>query len=317
MRKLVLTLSIAATGFAATAAYFALELNAARAELAAVRSTSPRSSPVTVVAAASVAPRPPAATGAGPNQQSPPSNVMVLSIDGPEQREHSRSFLEAYRDPAGYQNLFKDRLRMLRPIYADLGRTLGLKNEDADQLIELLVRQQLATEEAASKCLAEPSCNYTGVAPDLAGAQEREIAGRFGTETLDALRFYERSHNERQTVTELRGRLPDSARLSDAKARELVHALTEENASIQEDMAKVNYGIAQSNSGAFVSMEADDTGAREAAAAEYNRRMLDRAAGVLSAEQLAVYQQMIDTAVEESRNFRSLPSAAIREVPQK
>ena len=72
--------------------------------------------------------------------------------------------------------------------------------------------------------------------------------------------------------------------------------------------------LGKSNAGAFVPMEADDSGAREAAAAEYNRRIVERAAGVLTAEQLVVYQQMIDTAVEQERSFRALPQAAIREV---
>jgi len=316
MRKLVLILSVATAVLAASTAYLAYQLDATRDKLAAASASSRPPEPASVIAAASPAPRPPAAKAAAQIDESPAPNVVALSIYGPEQRERSRKFLAKYRDPAGYEELLKDRIRMMHPLYSDLGRTLALKKEEADQLIELLVRQQLATEETASKCLAEPSCNYTGVPSDLAGAQEREIAERFGADTVDELRFYERSNNERQTVTELRGRLPDNARLSDAKARELVHALTEENARIQEDMAKVGYGIAQSNAGAFVAMEADETGAREAAAAEYNRRILDLASGVLSAEQLAVYQQMIDASVEQNRSFRPLPSAAVRAAPR-
>src|SRR5512144_104456 len=94
-------------------------------------------------------PRPPAGKVAAPG-------AVALPVSSPQQRERSRSFVAKYRDPAGYEELFKDRLRMLRPTYADLGRTLGLKDEEAEQLTELLVRQELASEEAASKCIAEP-----------------------------------------------------------------------------------------------------------------------------------------------------------------
>jgi hypothetical protein len=70
------------------------------------------------------------------------------------------------------------------------------------------------------------------------------------------------------------------------------------------------------NNGAYVAMDRDATGAREAAATEYNRRLRERAAGILSSEQLAVYEQMFEDAVEQSRSFQSAPSAAIRRAPQ-
>src|SRR5690242_10091521 len=108
MRKLVLAPSIAAAVFAATSAYLALELNAARTELASARPASRHTDPVAVVARTSAAARAPDTTVAGPDAQSPAPHVMALSIDGPEQRQRLRNFLTTYRDPAGYESLFKD-----------------------------------------------------------------------------------------------------------------------------------------------------------------------------------------------------------------
>src|SRR4051812_46904756 len=110
---------------------------------------------------------------------------------------------------------------MLRSAYKDLGRVLGLSHEDAGQLFELLARQELAAEEAAAVCLADNACRYTGISGSLTLQQEREIAAQFGAETLEALKFYRASGNQRQSVAALRGELPDHARLSDAKANEL------------------------------------------------------------------------------------------------
>jgi len=298
MRKLVLFLSVAMAVLGASTVWLAVRLHQAPGALAAQAPPASRSKnpPITnmVVPIAAVPPSPPA------ESMRPADNVsheVALSIYSPEQRKRSRDFLEKYRDPAGREELVADRRQMLRPLYADLGRSIGLSRERADQLIELLVQRQLTSEEAAAKCLSEPGCNYSGIPEDLARAQEREISEQFGAETLEQLRFFEQSVNQRQTVTMLRGRLPDSARLSDAKASDLVQALVDEDALIQKDMERVGDGIAYSD-GAYVEAQADPTGARSAAVREYNRRLLDRAANILSAEQLAIFQQLIDAAVE-------------------
>ena len=110
----------------------------------------------------------------------------------------------------------------------------------------------------------------------------------------------------RAREAELRDRLPDSARLSDAKAEELVRALVEESELITRDMRRVQYGVGTSNYMAYVVMDADPDGAKAAAAEDYNRRLRETAAGVLSSEQLAIFAQAQDDAIEQHRTFQQL-----------
>ena len=105
------------------------------------------------------------------------------------------------------------------------------------------------------------------------------------------------------------GNLPDSARLTDAKAEELVKAWVEETELIRRDMQRLQVGVGTFNGLTYVVMEPDPDGSRTAAADDYNRRMRERAAGVLTSEQLAVLAQEQAEAIEQARTFHQLSLA--------
>jgi len=181
-----------------------------------------------------------------------------------------------------------------------LQRHLGLDDANYDRLMDLLAQQELEMQEATSRCITSPGCDYQIANRDLFEAQRRELAATFGPDMQDQIMDFRLTGGERETVGQLRARLPDSARLSDSKSDELVRALNAENRRVSEERTE---GIGMHNGVIWVVMGPDENGERAKRAAEYNRRLRDAASGVLTAEQLAAYELMQEEALEQSRAF--------------
>jgi hypothetical protein len=313
MKWLALTLGVVALFFAGTTAYFARELHEERS-LRTAATQAP--TPVAVEASAN--------SGASPASTSPPAvsadvahpvtqtlgQHAPLSEEEMQQRaaEQSRKFLAQLSEPAGREKLLDEHKAMLKVGSQGMASYLKMDEDQFSRFIELLAEHFLAQREVATRCMLDPQCRYRGTPADMNSAQELELASTFGADTMERYRFFMRSSNERQLVTELRGRLPDNARLPDAKAEELVKVLVEETTRIGEDMKSVGYGIGTSNGLTFVVMDDDPDGKRAAAAAEYNRRLLDRASGVLTPAQLEAYAQLQNDTLEQSQAMRRLTS---------
>jgi hypothetical protein len=224
--------------------------------------------------------------------------------------DQARKFLAEIADPAGRARALEQHRAMLRIGTQGLADYLELDPDEFARFFELQAQHSLAQREIATRCMLEPNCVYRGPSDDLVAAQEREIASAFDADTVERYQYFMRSGNERQAVSELRGRLPDTARLSDAKADELVRVWVEESGRIQQDMKRVGYGIATQNSMVYVVMDKDPDGARAAAAAEYNQRWRELAGTVLTPEQLAVYSRLQEEALEQARAFEEMRGGA-------
>ena len=332
MKRLSWTLGLIALFFAATTVYFARALHVERAHsAAAVTAASPEAAAVPAETRA----RPAANAGASavPGQsatsKAPAASSTAVSPDFPfavttsgsgseltrEQMKQkaiddAKKFLADLATPEGRDRQMELQKRMMSSSRAGLADYLKLDPTQYSQFVDLLTQQDLAQRETATRCLLEQNCRYRGERADLTEAHNQEIAAVFGPDVVERYRFFERSYDQREAVSILRGRLPDSARLSDAKADALVRAWVEETGQISDDMRRVGYGIAVSNNIAYVVADADPDGKRAAAAEEYNRRWRERAATVLTPEQLAVFTQMQHAEQEKSRVFEEMRRAS-------
>jgi len=311
MKGLTMALGAATLCFAGTTVYFARELHRERASHQAAvtaptesAATEVRAAPAKMTAAAlsdeasaDVAHSMPASKG---NRQPTEAEMKQLAL------EEARKFLAEVSTPAGRAKALEQTKLMVRIGPPGMDKFLHMDADQYSRFIDLLAEQQLASRENASRCMLDKNCRYTGETADWVAARDAEIAALFGQETVDRYHWFYRSSNQRQAVAELRGRLPDSARLSDAKTEELVRALVEESELITRDMRRVQYGVGTSNYMAYVVMDADPDGAKAAAAEDYNRRLRETAAGVLSSEQLAIFAQAQDDAIEQHRTFQQL-----------
>lgn len=316
MRGLTWVLGAIALCFAGTTVYFAGELQRERTShqnSADVRAVNAPSAIVEVQAAAA---KPEAASldkvSSDVAHARPPSRERRQPSEEELQQqaiEEGRKFLAEISTPAGRARALEQMKLMVRARPAGLAKFLHMDAEQYSQFVDLLAAQELAQREISLRCILDKDCRYSGETADWSDARDREIASVFGQETVERYRWFERSSNERQAVTELRGHLPDSARLTDAKAEELVKAWVEEMELIRRDMQRMQVGVGTFNGLTFVVMESDPDGSRAAAADDYNRRMRERAAGVLTSEQLAVLAQEQAEAIEQARTFHQLSLA--------
>jgi hypothetical protein len=325
MKRLTLALGIAALFFAGTTAYFALELHEERISRAADAHTP--APPATIANGSANSPG--TFAESGDSRQSTSDSAVSPTFaysattaqgnrsSGPSEEEQkqaaiaqSRKFLAEFSDPAGRARLLEQHKSILRSTSQGLADYLRMDPDQFARFIDHLAQQHLAHRETAARCMLVEHCTYGGIGQDIVDANNLEINSVFGAETFERYQFFQLSGNERQAMTELRGRLPDNARLSDAKAEELVRAWVDESARIREDMERVGYGIGTSNSMVWVAMDKDPDGKRAAAANEFNQRFRERAAGVLTAEQLAIYTKLQDDALEQHRSFEELRQAS-------
>jgi hypothetical protein len=332
MRKLSWTLGVIAALFAGTTVYFARALHLERASHAAVTAapaeaagaaakTSARSAATSEESATSrklATSRDSAASNTAVSPDFPYAATRTMGNGPqltPEQQkqkaiEQARKFLAQLADPAGRARLLEQHKAMAQVGTEGLADYLHMNTDEFARFLELRARQDLERREIYTRCMLDPKCRSSGANEDFEAAQQRDVASAFGPETFERYRYFMQSSNERRAVAELRGRLPDNARLADAKAEELVRTWVEESERITADMKRVGYGIGTSNGMIYVVMDADPDGVRAAAAAEYNRRFRERASSVLTSEQFAIYSQMQKEALDQKRAFEEMRQTA-------
>ena len=131
----------------------------------------------------------------------------------------AREFLAQLADPVGRARLIEEHRLVIQTRGRGVAGYLRMDPDQYARFLDLLAIQELGLREAATRCILDQKCTYMGHSREMLEAHDREIASAFGAETAERYRYFRSSTNERKAVTELRGQLPDGARLSDAKAR--------------------------------------------------------------------------------------------------
>jgi isocitrate lyase len=102
---------------------------------------------------------------------------------------------------------------------------------------------------------------------------------------------------ERETIAQLRNRLPDAHRLGDDRAESLIQALAEERNAMHREAVQQGVGSSGFGFGAgmiFTTGEDASFEDRYATAKQNSQRMRDRAAQYLNAEQMRAFNEMQD-----------------------
>jgi len=283
-------LAACAVTFAATTIYLWHELAQERAAPPPAASAPPPpmrvvSQPVTVIKSAEVA-------GKRINIPAPGAGQPDPDVDPTEyQRQQSRQLLEQLANPASRARLLEEARVSARNAYPWIAERLKLGPEEYDKLIETLARSNLEAREAYAKCTADPACDLNTFGRQSHEQQAQPVAELLGPERMRKFETYQQTMNERETVLNLRGRLPDTAYLSTEASETLVNALAEESLQFQLDAGQgfVGFGM---NGGWIYYRDQGTTGQRYQSAESYVNRMIARAAQVLSAEQLRYFTQM-------------------------
>lgn len=316
MKRPVIILGVIAIFLAASTIYLWHELTLERARHP-VAATGTAGNDVGVSRADSAgAQAVPTAVGARGTETAPashaPASGKMVALDARQgMARQAAAFLAKYSTTEGRAELAAEAGRELR-MDGGLREYLGLDDASYDRFVEMLVQHDLASRETMYRCSLDERCNFPGIDQTTFAAQRRNAASMFGPDILDKYEFYSDSFPERRVVTELRGRLPDSARLDDATTARLVRVLYDENRGILADITKSGGSVGNYNHVIWAPMDSSGVREQNDATLAYNARLYDRAADILTPGQLQVYSDMRNEALEEIGRQEGMRRASSR-----
>ena len=291
MRKLVVLLAFTTALFAASTLYLLVERGRP------VAAESPATSPTAVlgptpVAAESIATSKPSLALSAPASAETfaptPMPADPMQLMGAENRQ----FLERAADPVLRQQLLEETKVNVRQRNPALDRLLGLDANGYDRLLELLANQFIEMRKTSLQCKYESTCGTR--LPQLREAQQLELATVLGLDGKHRFDDYVQSRQERLSVNSLRGRLTDKNHLADTQAEVLILALADERRRVADEFVQRGETETWAFEGVpfrFSPATTYDELMEQAQA--YHARLRKRAAQVLTAGQLAVYDQMV------------------------
>jgi hypothetical protein len=312
VNKLIVALALTAAAFAASTAHLARELRIeqqrARIVTNPTAQTAPHSDTIethaVAVAPTDVSGTPPAAPGA-----TPPSSADTPPAAAPSHYPQNKAedlalkqdVLRRLTDPAGRGELLAESKTRLRSDFIGLAKKIGLTPDEEDALLTLLSEQQLESSEKRLRCELDPACDHEPRAMlalvDSNTSQAAQVA-LLGQARFDRFVAYQDSLTERRQVAALRTSLSESDSISETQAERLIDALAAERHRFHDEATQqgnsvagliTSLGIVYNTTGPTTP---DERASRIESALEYNRRLHAKAAEVLTARQLEVFDRM-------------------------
>jgi hypothetical protein len=315
MRQLVVALGFLCVVFAGTTIYYASELADERARASAgnpgrivpapAPATAPHAPAATIANAGQVARI--AAAAITPEKESAPDHPIRPPTDEEikaSQLQFAKAFLEQVGNPQAREDLVAERRMQMRQTFPALERVVGLSADEYSRLLTLLAEEQVQVQAEHSRCVVDPDCNsqqwnYSNQ------THQQEIAQLLGADRAQRFETYKNTLGERESITQMRVRLSDSQRLSDANAEGLIAALAEERALMSRETSQrgggsFGFGI---GSGMLYAPSEGTPDTQYEAARQYSQRLRDRATSYLNSEQLRLFNEMQDEQLVAFRNM--------------
>jgi molybdopterin-guanine dinucleotide biosynthesis protein A len=322
MRKAVIVLSLTTAAFAASTLYLARELQVERASAAVNAPAIAVPAPVHAPAPAPVEPatvarsdEPVVQLSATLERASSPA-MSATVINAPrvpaellaqmnaQQHKHHQELVQRFDDPEQRAEMLAEFKAMVRNNNQGLAQALKLSKEDGEKLIDLLTLQQVENQVGYARCSLDGSCDAGKIGQFGTDSATQEIANLLGPEGQQKLNQYRNSISERESVSQFRSRLSDATYLREDTAESLIAVLAEERMRISVEASKHGSGLTGIGNGmgmVWVSETNDSPEARYASAQENSRRLRARAAEVLTASQLRVFEEMQDELLLSTR----------------
>ena len=271
MRKLVIVLALTSVAFAGHRCITRSNFGGARASGCAHRNfPGIRGAASPVVGSQESPPAAQAKPGAAPREAPAFISGTLVNWRARIRSRHEahagglqQRFLAQISDPEQREELLAERKMMMRNTYPRIAQVLGLTPEEHARLIELYALQQLDMQEASSRCTLDPACDLQQLHRQLGETRTQEINNLLGAERMDKFNDYKNTMGERESVSQLRTRLPDTQRLSDDKAESLITALAEERDAIYRQLAQQGSGTHSFGIGAGMIITSSDGGSFE------------------------------------------------------
>ena len=310
MRKLVLALGVSTAGFAASTLYFWRELQVEKStpQLVAsapamindrVRSDQPPPAPGNSAAMNQPATAPVASTR--------PDAALDETETEAEARARSLAYMRAVlEDPLKRDEAMRASRDGYRSSFPRLAEHLGIAEDLYNRLMDQIAEHQMHWLERRYRCQLEPGCDEMTAMKGIGAERERELTDILGPEKYQQFNEYLDNQQERRAVMRLRGELPDALRMTDAQAEKLVAELGEERRRTLKEWEQSGASPESVNSEygqLYHSSMAQDSEQRVAEATGLLRRQHDRAAQVLTAGQLKLFDERQAAALEHARRI--------------
>lgn len=204
-------------------------------------------------------------------------------------------------ETAAGRNYMKSRTKAaMRRLHADVGSALGLSDEQANELMDLLAEQQTRmTDRLRASAEGQPPKPL-----DIRDVQQKnnaEIAALIGQDKMDEWNAYQQSLPDRSQVNMVNQQLTEAGvpGMTDSQRSEMLAAVTEERQRLPRPAA-------------FAGMTPEEQFAQSNEwQAEYDKALLERAKSILSSEQYAAYKEFQDFQAEMRKSMpRFLPGGA-------
>jgi len=294
----------------ASTAWLAIELHAAREQLAALRGprAPTRTAPADAAATAAIrvpgVQAKPVAVSAVPNETNPQRDPTQARNDESQRAANMahnawvKSWLD---DPEKRAKVLADARKSHEREFPR--QLLDLNDDDFNRLLDTLAASDLRYAEAMYRCNTGPACDLQSAIGTQTKANRQELVGLLGDERTQRLETYRDNYLERSSVASFRSGLPDSMPLSDAQAEKLVSALGEERRRMVKEWQQRGEQISGMGNvwGSLTYPDTQDVEQRVAEATEFQRRQRDRAAEVLTPAQLEIFTKQQEQMIEIAR----------------
>jgi len=308
MRIALVVLSLTTVAFAASTVYLAHELHEERTRPVAEARLPQVASAPTLPA---VEPRAAPTHATAPATATPTATIAMMATTSAvpiteaqiqaQQRQYMEEMLARLQDPEQREEILSEYKMVSRNSNPRLAQALQLTTEEYERLIELMATGQVNSIETSAHCSLDPECLAHGTGRREPDWKAQEIANLLGPERQRKYSEYQNSIPERESVAQLRERLDDAAYLPDGQAESLIRLLAEERQRITADAGSGFMGIGNGSGMAFVTVGAGSPEERFRSAQENSQRLRERAAEILTPEQLRVFNDMQDEVVLSAR----------------
>lgn len=233
-----------------------------------------------------------------PGTASTAATTAVPGVAADSRREvllpFARDFLRQYDDLAQRGMLLTNARAGFESQYSALRGRLKVDAATFDQLVSLLAEESLEQQASYFRCISDPACNLASVTTPR--DRSDEFLALLGAEGYAQFTSYRGSLPEWQSVVQLRGRLSESDYLRDVDAERLRTTLTEARERYAEEARQQGANLQGWGNGAGMLWYSGDGTPQQqlASATQFSQNLRQRAATLLTAEQLRVFAQLQD-----------------------
>jgi len=233
--------------------------------------------------------------GTSPSAQSGDAGAAASGKGGNAGGNFMQGVAKMFTDPEMKKAMRGQQGMVVRMMYADLAKELGLSAEEANQLTELLIERQMGMAGKSMELMTDAAADPTkleagGKEINAARADyDAQIKGILGDEKMKKLEQYERTLGDRMQMQQYQQTLAATgAPLEEKQRTDLLQIMSEERAKTpRSPLEQGSKDVAAQ----FKAMQSPETVANlMKSVQDFNERVRTRAQGVLTPAQLNAFQ---------------------------